>query len=105
MKPMPKICQVKDPQRVSEWYKQHLHLELLGSRQEFGAQVLGTKENGAALVLLPGEEIDKPESLQIHFYVKDVDAEYKRLQANEVEFSHPPKDMPWGWRLFLVILS
>jgi predicted enzyme related to lactoylglutathione lyase len=77
---------VKDPQRLSEWYKQYLRLELLGSIPEFRSHALGIKDNGVVLVLLPGEQLDKPDSLQIHFHVDDADVEYKRLQANGVEF-------------------
>ncbi len=53
---------------------------------------------GYAIILLPGESIDHPEKLQMHFPVKDVDAEYDRLRNLGIQFDEPPEDKPWGWR-------
>lgn len=47
---------------------------------------------------MPGASVEHPERLQMHFAVPDVDAEYDRLQQEGVQFSEPPKDMPWPWR-------
>jgi uncharacterized glyoxalase superfamily protein PhnB len=50
------------------------------------------------MVLLPGEPLDHPDRLQIHFAVKDVDAAFERLSRGGDEFQMSPKDMPWRWR-------
>lgn len=89
---------VNDPQRVSQWYKTHLGLAVLGTREDLGTQMLGNAELGAALIFLPGDPLDHPERVQMHFQVADVDAEYERLKKEGVEFEGPPQDMPWRWR-------
>lgn len=88
---------VEDPKGVSEWY-QKLGFEVVGGRPEVGTIVIGTRDLGRIMVLVPGEQLDHPDRLQIHFAVKNVDAEYDRLRAAGVEFLEPPKDMPWRWR-------
>lgn len=88
---------VEDPKSVSEWYEK-LGFRIVGGRPEIGTVVVGTRDFGRILVLIPGENLDHPERLQIHFAVEDVDKEYERLRGMGVEFREPPKDMPWRWR-------
>jgi hypothetical protein len=87
---------VKDPKRVAEWYTKHRILELMGGREDIGSQALGSREHGYALILLPGDAGTQTQSVQLHFHVKDVDAEYKRLSGEDVAFEEPPKNMPWA---------
>jgi uncharacterized glyoxalase superfamily protein PhnB len=61
-------------------------------------QALGSKEEGAAMILLPGQPFDHPERLQMHFQVPNVDEAYERMKREGVEFDEPPADQPWGWR-------
>ncbi len=68
------------------------------ARADIGSVALGDKERGYAIILLPGDSIEHPERLQMHFEVGDVDAEYDRLKRLGVEFDEPPEDQPWGWR-------
>jgi catechol 2,3-dioxygenase-like lactoylglutathione lyase family enzyme len=89
---------VKDPERVAAWYTDHKMLELFGTREEIGARALGSSEYGPALILIPGDQLDRPESLQLHLHVPDVDAEYERLKGEGVQFEEPPRNRPWGWR-------
>jgi catechol 2,3-dioxygenase-like lactoylglutathione lyase family enzyme len=89
---------VKDPQSVSEWYTKHLGLVVFGGREDIGSLALGTREHGAAIILLPGEPLDHAERLQLHFHVPDVDAAYQRLKREGVDFDEAPEDKPWGWR-------
>ncbi|HVX12994.1 MAG TPA: VOC family protein [Pirellulales bacterium] len=89
---------VQDPKGVSDWYKEHLGMEVLGRREDLGTQMLGSVDKGAALIFLPGEKSPDPERVQLHFHVDDVDAEYDRLKGEGVTFKAPPKDMPWRWR-------
>ncbi|MBV8214514.1 MAG: VOC family protein [Verrucomicrobia bacterium] len=92
---------VKDPKEVAQWYSQHLGLEVLGGRHIGGGetQALGSpKEKGPAMILLPGQPLDHPERLQMHFAVPDVDDVYERMKQEGVRFDEPPADMPWGWR-------
>jgi catechol 2,3-dioxygenase-like lactoylglutathione lyase family enzyme len=60
---------------------------------------LGGRRNdkGRTIVLLPGDSLEHPDRLQVHFAVPDVDTEYGRLKAAGVQYG-PPKDMPWHWR-------
>ncbi|MBV8099987.1 MAG: VOC family protein [Verrucomicrobia bacterium] len=89
---------VKDPKQVAAWYTDHKMLELVGAREDIGTRALGSRENGLALILISGDQLDRPDLLQLHLHVKDVDAEYERLKAEGVKFEEPPKNMPWGWR-------
>jgi len=73
-------------------------MQVVGERSDIGSVALGSKEHGYAIILLPGESIDHPEKLQMHFHVRDVDAEYNRLKKLGVQFDEPPEDQPWGWR-------
>jgi catechol 2,3-dioxygenase-like lactoylglutathione lyase family enzyme len=85
---------------VGEWYTKHLGLEVLGSRKvgDGESQALGTSDRGMAIILLPGDPLEHPKRLQIHFHVTNVDVEYKRLQDEGVKFDEPPEDKPRGWR-------
>ena len=91
---------VKDPKEVTLWYNRHLGLEVFGGRDMDGGetQALGSKEKGAAIILLPGQPFDHPERLQMHFAVSNVDDAYERMKQEGVEFDEPLADKPWGWR-------
>jgi hypothetical protein len=41
---------VDDPKGASEWYQKHLGLEVLGTREDLGTRMLGSREHGAALI-------------------------------------------------------
>lgn len=88
---------VENPKTVSEWY-QRFGFTIVGSHPEIGTVVVGTPDLGRTMVLIPGERLDHPERLQIHFAVEDVDAEYERLSRAGIEFREPPRDTPWRWR-------
>jgi catechol 2,3-dioxygenase-like lactoylglutathione lyase family enzyme len=88
---------VKDPKQVGNWYEQ-LGLDVIGRRSDIGSVVVGTKDHGRAIVLIPGEPLEHPERLQIHLAVPDVDTAYQRLVSKGIEFKQGPKDMPWRWR-------
>jgi hypothetical protein len=46
-----------------------------------------------------GDSISKPQKLQMHFPVADVDAEYDRLSRLGLKFDELPEDRPpWDWR-------
>jgi catechol 2,3-dioxygenase-like lactoylglutathione lyase family enzyme len=89
---------VKDPKRVAAWYTDHRILELLGGREDIGTQALGSRKHGLAIIFIPGDQLDRPELVQLHFHVSDVDVEYERLKSEGIRFEEPPKNMPWGWR-------
>ncbi|HYZ75036.1 MAG TPA: VOC family protein [Chthoniobacterales bacterium] len=86
---------VKDPKRVAEWYTENRILELVGAREDIGTKALGSRDHGLALILIPGDQFDRPELMQLPFHVVDVDAEYERLKSEGVKFEEPPKNMPW----------
>jgi catechol 2,3-dioxygenase-like lactoylglutathione lyase family enzyme len=89
---------VKDPKAIGDWYREVTGLQVVGARDDMGSVALGSKNLGYAIILLPGESVDHPEKLQMHFPVKDVDTEYDRLRKLGIEFDEPPEDKPWGWR-------
>jgi hypothetical protein len=73
---------------------------IAGGRRTRGHWLGGARDQRTcyAIVLLPGESIDQPEKVQMHFPVADVDAEYDRLRRLGIRFDGPPEDQPWGWR-------
>ena len=91
---------VKDPKEVAQWYNRHLGLEVFGGRHIDGGetQALGSKEKGPAMILLPGQPLEHPERLQMHFAVANVDDAYEHMKQEGVRFDEPPADKPWGWR-------
>lgn len=86
------------PEEVSTWYRNHIGLVSIATHPYTGRTILGTDEPGTGLILLPGEPLDHPERIQIHFRVADVDAMYTQLQADGIVFAEPPTNMPWRWR-------
>jgi hypothetical protein len=87
---------VKDPKRVAAWYTDHKMLELVGSREDIGTKALGSSEYGPAVILIPGDQLERPDLLQLHLHVMDVDAEYERLKSEGVKFEEPPKKQALG---------
>jgi hypothetical protein len=87
---------VKDPKHVAAWYTDHHMLELLGGSEDIGTQALGTREHGLALILIPGDQPSRPDLVQLHLHVPDVDAEYGRLKSEGVKFAEPPKKHALG---------
>src|SRR5262249_41576503 len=85
---------VQDPKAVSEWYTDHLGLVVFGGRKDIGSVALGTGDHGAAIILLPGDPLEHPERLQMHFHVPDVDAEYERLKREGV---YHRGSAAWPW--------
>jgi hypothetical protein len=67
-------------------------LKVLLTRPEIGSQNLGTNENGTALILLPGEWLDKLEASD-SFHIDNVDTEYRHLKAGRVEFPNLLKEL------------
>ena len=69
---------------------------------------LNTKGAGMTIYSIEGMESLAPQSMQgagngsftIGFEVKNVDVEYKRLKALDVEFVKLPTTHPWGTRSF-----
>jgi hypothetical protein len=56
---------VKDPKRVAAWYRDHNMLELVGGSEDIGTQALGTREHGLALILIPGDQLNRPDLVQL----------------------------------------
>ncbi len=41
----------------------------------------------------------RPDSIEMHFEVQDVDAAYQALKQQGIHFSQTPANMPWGTRM------
>ncbi|OHU95455.1 VOC family protein [Mycobacterium talmoniae] len=44
------------------------------------------------------DAVSPTEQVTIYFESDDLDGEYDRLRAADVEFAQPPTDQPWLWR-------
>jgi len=88
----------------------NFYTKVLGVEAEGDEVHMELKPEGAniAIFLTEGMENMAPHSMQgagygsftLGFEVKDVDAEYERLKALEVEFVMLPRTHPWGSRSF-----
>ena len=88
---------VRHPEEVAAWYEK-LGLQISAGRPEAGTVIVGTQDRGRIIVLIPGDPLEHSERLQLHLAVPDVDAKYSKLKRAGIEFTEPPRDMPWGWR-------
>jgi catechol 2,3-dioxygenase-like lactoylglutathione lyase family enzyme len=88
---------VEDPFTVADWYREHLGLSVVDRTDRF---VRLADDGGApCLALHAGAPVQRPEHVQLHFEVADVDAEHRRLTAEGATSVSPPADKPWGWRV------
>lgn len=67
---------VKDPKRVAAWYTDHNMLELVGGSEDIGTQALGTREHGLALILIPGDQLNRPDLVQLHLHVPSAESDH-----------------------------
>jgi catechol 2,3-dioxygenase-like lactoylglutathione lyase family enzyme len=81
---------------VRDWYVETLGLSVVWKSRDFC--MLGG-DGGARLGLHAGTPLERPERVQLHFEVTDVDAEYEDLAGQGVPFEQPPHNMSWGYRV------
>ena len=91
---------VAEPVMVGAWYRRHLGLALVEETDRWVR--LADATGKSCLALHRGVPAERPEHVQLHFEVDDVDAEYRRLVADGLAFDGPPEDKPWGWRVAAV---
>jgi uncharacterized glyoxalase superfamily protein PhnB len=100
------ICLItKDVLRLTEFYK-----KILGVNAEGNAAHIELYTKGAVLTIfsIEGMEQMAPNSMKgagrgsitLGFEVEDVDKEYERIRAFNVEFIMLPTTHPWGTRSF-----
>jgi catechol 2,3-dioxygenase-like lactoylglutathione lyase family enzyme len=82
---------------VRDWYLETLGLSVVWKSRGFC--MLGGDGGGARLGLQAGDPLERPEQVQLHFEVADVDAEYEDLAGQGVPFEQPPHNTPWGYRV------
>ena len=91
---------VDDPGPLRDWYTGYLGLTVSSETSSF---VQLADDSGRPCVAFHvGEPPGRPEQVQLHFEVDDVDAEYDRLRGEGLVFDAPPEDKPWGWRVAAV---
>lgn len=78
------------------WYTDHLHLKVTWESDAF---VMLQGEGGAQLGLHSGEPLQKPDHVQIHFKVADVDTMCLKLEESGIDIVRQPMDTPWGYRV------
>lgn len=95
-----------DTKRFSEFYQKALGATVIDSRggpNRIEIWFDDKDEADICIVATQDAEYNRPETSAcqgFEFSVQDVDAEYKRIQALNIEISEPPKDLPWGFRYF-----
>lgn len=85
-----------DLSRCRTWYTTHLHLEVSWESDAF---VLLQGEGGAQLGLHRGVPLHKPDQVQIHFKVDDVDTMCQELEDSGVDIVQHPVNSAWGYRV------
>ena len=100
------ICLItRDVLALADYYKKALGVEAEGDSAHME---LVTEGAGIAIFTGDGMEAMAPGSMRgagsgsvtLMFEVADVDAEYERLKALDVDFVKPPQTHPWGSRSF-----
>jgi catechol 2,3-dioxygenase-like lactoylglutathione lyase family enzyme len=100
------ICLItKNVPNLAEFYKEVLGVTADGDDTHV---ILGTEGLSMCIFSVEGMENLAPQSMRgagvgnftIGFEVKDVDREYERLSALDVEFVKKPTTHPWGARSF-----
>lgn len=78
------------------WYINHLDLKTAWESEGF---VLLRGDRGANLGLHVGQPLQRPEKVQLHFKVPNVDRKCKRLKRQGVEIHGFPQNTSWGYRV------
>lgn len=93
---------VSDRKRATEWYTQHLGLDLVESMEHWIA--VGRKGKGGLLHLcqrsefVPNAPLEPGNSgITLRIPGGDFVAACEALKANGVDFSEGPTKEPWGW--------
>lgn len=81
---------------VRDWYVETLGLSVVWKSRDF-CMLGGT--GGARLGLHAGTPLERPERVQLHFEVDDVDGEYEDLAGQGVPFEQAPRNTAWGYRV------
>jgi lactoylglutathione lyase len=84
-----------DPAELAAWYASYAELRVVTETPTF--VMLGAGSDTTIAFHL-GEPPGRPESIQFHLEVDDVDATVRRLEAAGIAFDNPPVDQPWGVR-------
>ena len=96
------LIAVKDMEESKKFYHDILNMTVIG---DFGANV--QLEGGLFLQTLDtwGRFINNKEvclknnAIELYFEVRDIDAFYKKLQENDVEYVHELQEHSWGQRV------
>jgi catechol 2,3-dioxygenase-like lactoylglutathione lyase family enzyme len=86
---------VSDPVELRDWYQKHLGFRCTSNSDRF---VLLEGDGGAAIAFHAGTPVGRPQSVQFHVEVDDLDHVFREMTANGVEFESQPKVQPWGVR-------
>ena len=92
---------VKEPRATADWYVDRLGLKLEEQNERFVR--LADDRGEPCVAFHVGAPVARPDHVQLHFQVDDVDASYRELQGAGIAFVEPPTDKPWGWRVATVI--
>lgn len=85
----------EDSSTLAQWYVEHAGLRI---EQETSRFSLLRGDGGAAIGFHVGEPVGRPQCVQFHIQVDDVNDTVRRLAAAGVEFDEVPSDKPWGVR-------
>ena len=91
-------------QESKEFYMEHFNFRLVYESDWYIELISRDLPNGISFTLPQREEGEffNGKGLIISFEVDDVDAEYDRLKAEEVQIYQEMQDKPWGERSFVV---
>jgi catechol 2,3-dioxygenase-like lactoylglutathione lyase family enzyme len=87
---------VRDVRRSREWYTKNLGLTVEFEIPNLNAVALQDEDGFTIFV---GEKTGDPitPSCVLTFQVADVEAKYRELSTNGVEFKHSPQKLSWGY--------
>lgn len=79
-----------------DWYTNNLDLKVVWESEDF---LMLQGEKGAQLGLHTGHALDRPDQVQLHFTVENVDRTCSALEKKGVEILGSPRNTPWGYRV------
>jgi catechol 2,3-dioxygenase-like lactoylglutathione lyase family enzyme len=95
---------VTDVARSLGFYRDQLGFQVIDDFEHHGRLVYARLKpaQGSSTIALhllePGKSLPADDAIRLYFEVKDLEKFCGRLEAAGVEFSAPPKLMPWGWK-------
>ena len=86
------------PRRIEIWFGEKSKAVLIVANLDEG--IAPRAENKSKWFEFRGQRHDSSRGFELR--VADADSEYERIRSLGVEVKEPPKNLPWGYRIFTI---